>query len=161
MNGAHNEEDAAKRLIDQIICRQADIEEIIELREQVIIRGTHRDTPYFDGDRGKNTLHFGAFHGTKNIGCLTFILNEWQGRPAWQLRGMASDPDYRAMGVGARLLKFAESALKEQSNVRRLWCNARSSAMRFYEKQGWTTASDEFIIAHIGPHFKMIKILDE
>ncbi|MGC9328181.1 MAG: GNAT family N-acetyltransferase, partial [Candidatus Hinthialibacter sp.] len=128
MDEKHLEENEVRPLIDQILFRAANLEEIIALREQVIIRGANRDTPYFDGDHDKTTLHFGAFHGTKNIGCLTFILNEWRGRPAWQLRGMASDPGYRAMGVGMRLLQFAELTLKETSNIRQLWCNARSSA---------------------------------
>ncbi len=37
------------------------------------------------------------------------------------------------------------------------WCNARSTAIRFYEKNGWRIVSDEFIIEKYGPHRRMVK----
>lgn len=140
---------------DSIQYRQADIEEIIELRNLVIIQGTDRDTPYFDGDRDQTTRHFGAFRDGEVIGCLSFMLNEWQGRPAWQLRGMATHPSLQGTGIGWALLDAAVRQIRDESGVRLLWCNARSAAVGFYQKMGWKVVSNEFIIPAVGPHNKM------
>ncbi|HPP01964.1 MAG TPA: GNAT family N-acetyltransferase [bacterium] len=139
--------------------RVARLEEIIGLREEVLIKGTDRVSPEFQGDRNPTTLHFGAFHQGRAVGCLTFLLNEWQGEPAWQLRGMATDAAFRGKGIGRHLLRFAENHLLHVSPVRRLWCNARSGAAGFYEKLGWRRESDEFLIEGVGPHYKMSKTL--
>lgn len=143
------------------VYRQAMLDEIIELRERILIRGTQRHSPYFEGDRNKDTLHFGAFLNQANIACLTFLPTVWEGEPAWQLRGMACDPQFRGLGYGARLLDYAESVLIGEWNACRLWCNARTAATGFYLKQGWQIASDEFSIAGVGPHYKMTKTINK
>jgi len=144
----------------EIVSRPASIEAIIDLRNEVIIAGTDRDSPYFDGDHAATTRHFGAFLDDRNVGCLSFFLNEWKGEPAWQLRGMATHPGYPGRGVGRCLLRFAEESLRQESKVWLLWCNARTPAVGFYEKQGWRVESEEFVIKGVGPHFRMSKRLE-
>ena len=39
---------------------------------------------------------------------MTLHLNEWQGEPAFQLRGMAVDPSLQRSGIGERLLQAAD-----------------------------------------------------
>jgi len=142
-----------------IVLRRAAFEEIVRLREAVLIVGTDRDSPEFPGDHDETTRHFGAFDGQRAVGCLSFMLNEWDGRPAWQLRGMATEPDARGTGIGKALLQFAEEMLLRDSEVRQMWCNARVAAVGFYLKQGWEVASEEFTIKGVGPHHKMTKRL--
>lgn len=142
-----------------IVLRQAAFEEIVRLREAVLIVGTDRDSPEFPGDHDETTHHFGAFDGQLTLGCLSFMLNEWDGRPAWQLRGMATEPDWRGKGIGKALLRFAEEMLLRDSEVRQMWCNARVVAVGFYVTQGWEVASEEFTIKGVGPHRKMTKPL--
>ena len=139
--------------------RVAALDEILALREAVIIRGTGRTSPEFPGDRDPQTLHVGAFLGERNVSCGTFLLNEWKGRPAWQLRGMATDPEFRGRGYGAALLAHAEDLLRARSTVRIVWCNARRVAVDFYRKQGWSIASDEFPSSGIGMQRKMTRRL--
>lgn len=145
--------------LNEIEYRRASIEEIIQLRHDLLIVGTDRTSPYFDGDHDPTTFHFGVFYGDQVIGCLTFIRKDWENHPAWQLRGMAIHPDYQGKGVGKWLLQEAETWLLEQFAIRLLWCNARTDAVPFYQKQGWQLRSDEFIIPGVGPHFKMTKEL--
>ena len=142
-----------------LIYRAATLEEIITLREEVIIRGTNRSEPYFEGDRDPTTRHFGAFEGDRTVGCLTFLPRVWKGEPAWQLRGMATHPEYQLTGIGAGLLAFAERSLLAEGPLRLFWCNARTPATGFYVKQGWRIASEEFPVEGVGPHFKMVKDL--
>ena len=144
----------------QMVLREAAFDEIVGLREAVIIAGTDRDTPEFPGDHDETTRHFAAFDGDCTLGCLSFMLNEWEGHPAWQLRGMATEPEYQGKGIGRELLRFAEETLNRESDVQQLWCNARVAAVRFYEKQDWRVVSDEFVIKGVGPHRKMTKTLE-
>lgn len=140
--------------------RPATLEEIIALREAVIIRGTHRPRE-FPGDRDSTTHHFGAFDGGQNVACATLLLTEWHGTPAYQLRGMATAPDYQNQGIGAALLDFSERHILEHTPVRQLWCNARTTAVSFYERNGWSRASDVFDVPDVGEHRKLCKRLTE
>ena len=84
----------------------------------------------------------------------------WDGAPAWQLRGMATDPAFRATGVGRAMLLYLERLLAAESDVRQLWCNARTPARGFYERLGWRVVSDVFEIPTAGPHVRMTKRLE-
>jgi predicted GNAT family N-acyltransferase len=87
---------------------------------------------------------------------LTLHLSEWEGRSAYQLRGMATEEVVRGTGVGKTLLEAAEKFVRG-TEVRRLWCNARVPAMGFYEKAGWRVVSEEFEIPTAGPHVRMVR----
>ncbi|MFZ2957972.1 MAG: GNAT family N-acetyltransferase [Candidatus Ozemobacteraceae bacterium] len=76
--------------------------------------------------------------------------------PAWQLRGMAVSASYQGGGIGRSLLHYAETELAAASPVRLWWCNARVSALPFYQKLGWTIASGEFSVDGIGLHRKLL-----
>jgi GNAT superfamily N-acetyltransferase len=74
----------------------------------------------------------------------------------WRLRGMASAPDVRGQGYGAAALQGAVEYATERG-ARRLWCNARSAAVGFYERYGWRTVGEEFHLDPIGPHYVMVR----
>jgi predicted GNAT family N-acyltransferase len=137
--------------------RFAAINEILPLRQAVIIAGTDRDSPYFDGDDRPETRHVGVFDGGKCIGCATFLRSAWRGEPAYRARGMATRPDLRGRGIGRAMLRFAERELRTEADV--IWCNAREGAARFYEKLGWTIVSNLFEIDGVGPHYTMVRRL--
>jgi GNAT superfamily N-acetyltransferase len=140
--------------------RRAPVEELIDLRHDVLRHGLPREAAMFDGDEAPTTRHYGAFEGTTVVGCATLMLNQWEGEPAWQVRGMATDARFRSRGLGAALLGLAEAELgAECSPVRLLWCNARVPAIRFYEKLGWAVRCEPFDIPTAGPHVKMTKRL--
>lgn len=136
--------------------RRARLEEILSLREAVIIAGTNRPSE-FPGDRDGETIHFGAFAGEKNVCCGTFLLTDWFGEPAYQLRGMATAPELRGKGIGAAMLAAAERYIAENTPVRQLWCSARLGAVAFYQKLGWSVISDIYEVPNVGPHRKMCR----
>lgn len=140
------------------IYRLAEINEILPLRQQVIIAGTARASPEFPGDGNPDTYHFGAYLQDLNIGCLSWMASLWENAPAYQLRGMATHPDYQGRGVGKELLKYSESFLKNKG-ILQVWCTARLGAVPFYLKQGWKVVSDEFLVEGVGLHRKMVKSL--
>ncbi|MBI1375154.1 MAG: GNAT family N-acetyltransferase [Phycisphaera sp.] len=163
--------------------RVTDIAGIIALRHAILRAPLPRDTAHFDGDDAPTTRHIGVFlldadtdnidnidnidnandadpAPGDNVGCATFMLNNWRDAPAWQLRGMATRADLRGCGVGSAMLHFARAVLTDVApHVTQLWCNARVPAAPFYEKLGWTIASDEFVIPTAGPHFRMTAVL--
>lgn len=89
------------------------------------------------------------------VGCATFYPEPTpDGRPGWRLRAMATAPEARGKGYGARVLRFGIDELR-RLQVNLLWCNARSSAVWFYEHLGFAAVSEEFEIPPIGPHYVM------
>lgn len=143
-----------------IVLRRAALDEILALRHAILRAGLPIETAHFAGDDAPTTLHLGAFHEARNVGCATLHRSQWENGPAWQLRGMATAPDLQRHGIGSALLRFAESAaLADSPAIRTFWCNARTSAVPFYRRHGWQVVSDEFVIATAGPHFRMLKRL--
>ena len=135
--------------------RKAGLEEILDLRRRILRAGMPGVSAEFPGDREPRTLHFAAFDGPAAIGCLTLIPSSHEGKPAWQLRGMAVDSAFQGKGIGHRLLAFARDALAGDP-VETWWCNARVSAAGFYGKDGWRIVSEVYEIPPIGPHYKMV-----
>jgi GNAT superfamily N-acetyltransferase len=139
--------------------RRAEAAELIDLRHRVLRTGLRRQTANFVGDDLPTTHHYGVFDEASALSCATFLQNEYEKEPAWQLRGMATDERFRSQGLGRQLLNYAEEALRADDSIRLLWCNARLVAVKFYQNQGWRIASDLFEIPHFGPHHFMVKRL--
>lgn len=143
--------------------RRATLEDLIDLRHHVLRDGLPREAAVFDGDRDPASRHYGAFAADgaseRVVGCASMLLNQWLDEPAWQLRGMATAPDFRGTGLGRAIVVFIESDIRATQIVRLLWCNARVPASRFYLKMGWQVVSEEFEIPTAGPRVRMVKRL--
>jgi predicted GNAT family N-acyltransferase len=140
--------------------RAASASEVIDLRHEILRAGLPRETAVFDGDAAPTTRHIVAVTaGGRVVGCATVHLNQWNGRPAWQLRGMATAADFRGRGLGRRMLAYLESAVLAGSPVRQMWCNARVPAAGFYQRLGWRVVSEAFEIPTAGPHVRMTREL--
>ncbi len=138
-----------------VICRRAKLAEIFELRWTLLRENMSRSAAEFNGDDAPSTRHYGAFLDGRNVGCVSFMLNEWEGEPAYQLRGMATVDDLQGRGIGRTLLDAALNDLKKSGETARLWCNARVPAIGFYDKMGWQRIGHPFDIPTAGPHYKM------
>ena len=112
----------------------------------------------FSGDEDLETIHLGAFKNGELIAVSSFMKafnNSFKGEQ-YQLRGMATLPDYQGLGAG-KLMMLKVFELFEESNVDCLWCNARIIAVDFYKKLGLKTFGDLFEIKYIGDHYVMYK----
>ncbi len=136
--------------------RRAPVEQIIQLRHDVIITGTDRTTDAFDDDTSPTTRHYGAFDGDQCVGCLSLMLTQEGGNSSWRLRGMATPLEMRGQGVGRALIDYVQRDLANTSSVQALWCSARLGAVAFYEKVGWQREGDEYDVPGVGMHVKMI-----
>jgi len=134
--------------------RRASLDEILPLRHAVLRPGLPLHTARFDGDDEPATRHFGAFVAPTGaaVACVSCIRRRREGADAWQVRGMATRADLAGRGIGRGLLTFALDALRAEGGPRLVWCNARVTALRFWERAGWTVASDVFEIPGVGSH---------
>jgi len=144
-----------------VMVRRASPHEIIDLRWRILRQGLPRSEAIFAGDELATSIHAAAFSGEQVLCCATVHLNEWEGAPAYQLRGMATEDGQRGLGLGRQVLQKLEAEVLAAGAVRQLWCNARTPALEFYRKQGWQVRSGVFEIPTAGPHVKMTKRLME
>ena len=118
-------------------------------------------------DDDPRTLHLGGFIDGKLSGVATFIAepHEQIGEELrlardsmMKLRGMATRTGFQGTGVGSAVLSHGMNELRERG-LSHLWCNARMTALHFYEKHGWVTWGEEFDNPPVGPHIVMWKDL--
>jgi GNAT superfamily N-acetyltransferase len=138
--------------------RLVKVEEIIGLRHRVLRAGLPRQSARFSGDEAAGALHL-AMEVRKNvIGCATLHPSDWEGKPAYQLRGMAVDPGFQRQGIGSQILQEIERIVLQRER-KIVWANCRTPAVPFYLKHGWKAVSEEFEIPTAGPHRKMVRHL--
>jgi GNAT superfamily N-acetyltransferase len=143
-------------MTDGIVIRQSfgsqDLASVRRLRYEILRKPL--DLPpsgaVFEGDESESTMHILVCFGTSLIGCATLLFDDSTGI---QLRGMAVSNDWQHRGIGSRIVETAEDIAHSQHQE--LWCNARFSAIGFYERQGWIRCGAFFEVPIIGQHIVM------
>ncbi|MGS0891505.1 GNAT family N-acetyltransferase [Burkholderia stagnalis] len=91
------------------------------------------------GDFAPTTLHIGV-RDRSGLVAVASLCEERRdddpARAAWRLRGMAVQPEIRGLGFGRVLVRIAVRHA-ETHGADLVWCTARESACRFYEKLGF------------------------
>src|SRR6266496_5344664 len=106
------------QMTDDFIARRATLAEIFQLRWDVLRPNRPIEAAQFPGDHAPQTIHVGAFANGQNIACATATRVDWQGRPAWQLRGMGVAVDWQKRGVGQRVLAETQELVRQASDIR-------------------------------------------
>lgn len=131
------------------------------LRQRVLRPHQAVDDLVFPGDDHPLSCHVGSLVAGTLVGVASIApeAHPVAGRPGdWRLRGMATLPEVRGTGSGAELLRVClEHAVAHDG--RRVWCNARSGAVGFYERFGFRAEGDTFDLPGIGPHLRMTREL--
>ncbi len=136
-----------------IAVRRVDACVVLALRAQVLRPGLPLEEARYARDHDPAAVHLAACDERGHVvGCSTWFPEEWQGRPAWRLRGMATSPAVRGSGVGGRLLTegLAQAA---SSGAEFAWANARTVALGFYRRYGFETLGEEFLTPQDIAHF--------
>lgn len=131
------------------------------IRMQVLVPDHSLQKAKFEGDDDEDvSFHLGAFMDSKLVSVASFFYERNTLFPdlhQYQLRGMATLPEFQNQGLSRELLKMAFPIIK-QNFCTLLWCNARVSAIGFYENVGFKKFNDDvFEIPEIGPHVLMYK----
>ena len=84
--------------------------------------------------------HFGLFQSEKIVSVISLFVENDNA----QFRKFATETTEQHKGYGSILLNYViEESVK--NNVTNLWCNARLTALRFYEKFGFEVVSEKWI----------------
>lgn len=76
-----------------------------------------------------------------------------------RLRKFATLTEYQGRGIGSYVLKHIMSELKGLG-VRSLWCDARATAVTFYEQLGFEISGSEFNKSSLS-YYKMTRVFSE
>lgn len=131
-----------------------------DLRHRVLIPDHPVEALVYPGDEDQTTFHVGVFNDDGKLVAIGSFYKEsdshFKGEKQYRLRGMASDSNARLRGLGKAVIVFAEEELARR-DADLLWCNARVIATGFYEKMGFYSVGEEFVIPKIGGHYRMGK----
>lgn len=142
--------------------RQISARDTYPLRHKVLCAGRDFDTAIFEGDEEEQNFHLGAFEDGKLVSVASFYYEKnpnFDGDDHFQLRGMATAEGFRQKGLSRELLKVAFPIIK-QNFCNLVWCNARTTAVPFYEKVGFQKFGEEFDIPEVGRHILMYKYIN-
>ncbi|RZU34477.1 GNAT family N-acetyltransferase [Blastococcus saxobsidens] len=106
------------------------------------------------------TLHLAArTPDGRVVGVVRFVPAPCPYRPGalapWQLRGMATDPSVRGSGVGRALVTEGLARVAALGGDL-VWCDARTTAVGFYERLGFSVVSGPFDKPDVGPSVGML-----
>lgn len=138
--------------------RTISAEETRSLRSAILRPQQPAGKSIYPKDDAPDTLHLGAYLDGELVGVAS-VYNEppssETGDAAWRLRGMAIKTDVQRKGCGRALLERCIDEVRERGATR-LWCNARTTAVGFYQALGFSVQGKEF--ARDGyPHVMMVR----
>ncbi len=96
-------------------------------------------------------VHFGLYVGN-TLSAVGSVFNEGS---HYQLRKLATLSSFQGKGYGSMLLNYIIEYVRLERGIQ-LWCNARASAITFYEKFGFSQQG-EFFFEH-GIDFVIMKL---
>jgi len=133
------------------------------LRKLLLSDTTQTHLIKFDNDEDEDlSFHLGAFYESKLVSVASFYYQRnilFVDQHQYQLRGMATHPDFQHKGFSRELLNMAFPII-EQNFCSLLWCMAKIEAQGFYEKVGFLPFDkNQISIEGIGLHTLMSKTL--
>jgi len=122
-------------------------EQTIPLRHNVLWPKKPPEYCHVEGDQ--DALHFGVFTNDELVCVASVYLKSDKAR----LRKFATKTDYQGQGIGSQMLKFILHSLKN-TEAKVFWCDARESALSFYQRFGMQPYGERFYKADVS-YFKM------
>jgi GNAT superfamily N-acetyltransferase len=140
------------REIREIPFGSAEYRATLDLRYEVLRRPLGRQLSAEDSAGEEAACHLVCYHGEQIVACLVLVPRD--GGDV-HMRQVAVIPEMQRQGIGEALVEHAE-ALARQRGFRRMFLNARESAVPFYEKLGYARCGPRVDILTI-PHWEMEK----
>jgi predicted N-acetyltransferase YhbS len=139
-----------------ITIEQVDAAATYALRAQELRQGRAVE---IEGDDAPYALHLAArLDSGEIVGVVRFHPRDCPWREAeapWQLRGMATDPRVRGLGVGRALVAEGLSRVV-QRGADLVWCDARAAAVGFYRRIGFRPVTEPYDLRPVGLHQGMV-----
>ena len=128
----------------------ASTQDILPIRMKVLRDGTPSQDPRYAEDDWDVTTHLALYKYEEIVGTSSWLRKTFPLPHAHsnnfdtQLRGMAVDQSLQSTGLGAELLLYGVH-MAQRNGAGIVWARARDSALKFYEKNGFTTVGDAFL----------------
>ncbi|TVR77737.1 MAG: GNAT family N-acetyltransferase [Chitinophagaceae bacterium] len=148
------EKNQLKLNFKQIEHNSVDYWKAVELRDKVLRKPLGLEFSEKELMEEHTQIHYAAFYQNELIACLSLVPLD---HSRIKMRQVCTHPDFSGKGVGRQLAKFTEQKLSELG-YKTIECNARKTAVSFYEKMNYKVISDVFYEVGI-EHFKMEKSL--
>lgn len=114
------------------------LEVVLPIRQEVMYPGQSAELAQVAGD--EEAIHWGLFSGEKLVSVISLFNSLKYGR-SLQFRKFATLADYQGKGYGSRLLQeVINYGVSHGYAV--IWCNARVSALGFYNRFGFCQDGD-------------------
>lgn len=118
--------------------RKISAEDTLQLRRDVLYPNESLEAVKVDHD--EDGLHFGVF----DQGQLVTVVSLFLDRDSAQFRKLATAPAAQGKGFGKAILAHLADICKKEK-IKLLWCNARDTAVTFYDGLGYTKKGDYFV----------------
>ncbi|HWV66746.1 1-(5-phosphoribosyl)-5-[(5-phosphoribosylamino)methylideneamino]imidazole-4-carboxamide isomerase [Chitinophaga sp.] len=118
--------------------RKISADDTLQLRRDVLYPNESLQAVKVDHD--EDGLHFGVF----DQGQLVTVVSLFPGNGTAQFRKLATAPAAQGKGFGKAILAHLVDICKKE-NIKLLWCNARDTAVTFYDRLGYTKKGDYFV----------------
>ena len=125
--------------------------EILEIRHQVL--WPEKPLEFVKVPDDENAFHFAMFVDDQ----LMSVISLFPDGENMRFRKFATIPEFQNKGLGSQLLKFAIN-YSQENHYKNIWCDARSNALGFYEKFGFSKFSQPFFKEEI-EYYKISKML--
>ncbi|WP_143307844.1 1-(5-phosphoribosyl)-5-[(5-phosphoribosylamino)methylideneamino]imidazole-4-carboxamide isomerase [Chitinophaga vietnamensis] len=117
--------------------RRISADDTLQLRRDVLYPNETLEVVKVDHD--EDGLHFGVFEA----GQLVTVVSLFIGREEAQFRKLATLPACQGKGYGKAVLAHI-AGICQKEHIKLLWCNARDTAVSFYERLGYIRKGDYF-----------------
>lgn len=106
--------------------------------------------PAMEMEEDQHGIHFGGFMDNK----LVAVVSLFQNGTDFQFRKFAVAADMQGKGIGRDLLDYIIDFAKTEGATR-IWCNARYSAVGFYQRSGFNSTGELF--ERKGIHYEIME----
>lgn len=127
--------------------RKVTTAEVLPIRHLVLWPDKSPSFCEVEGD--SSAIHYGAFVDGKLVCVASVYINGHEAR----LRKFATLHEYQGQGIGSKVIEQVVRELKLASATY-FWCDARTSALSFYQKFGLCAEGEEFQKSGVS-YFKM------
>ena len=134
----------------------------VKLRSEILRPNGMLPFSGIDGEYLDSSFTVGAFDKDKLVSIVTFIKDSnelFSQKNQYIMRALVTDPDYRGQHAASHVVEFGMNELKKRG-AELVWFKARVYAIPFYEKNGFETIGEEFMIPGICMHKIMYKEVD-
>lgn len=145
------------------IIKKISAAETRNLRQLILRPHQKAEELNYPGDEDLETVHFGLYYNNKLSGIASVYRDPLPGSSdmdSWRLRGMATAEETRGFGFGKALMYESLNYAKSKTG-KLFWCNARTTAEKFYEKFLMKRMGDIFYPEGLGAHVVMVLELNE